>query len=303
MQPHDRLTRTHEQNSKVKARELLDWAQESFDTTSIHDSGNKQRTTETDSLERWLSDSVVHGDPWKDAAGTVTMSPIPTEDPDRNEGPTSRLFGFDDDFTVFVSAPAVEDGLKSNGVGTDRSEPGKMEAGGDSSFESDMNCEGDEDETRLSAGIGGHYASLGSASDFGGSENGDSHAEYECMKDSEDDGLPTEEEIRATSARIFGTVARTRVVDAHAPTSEQNGLFHDISSSSSSTASVLSEPHDGNSEDEYDAAPFDLSRVLTALEEMKAEVAGIEDEGEKRKAAARVALGLVHGLEGDNRYI
>jgi hypothetical protein len=42
--------------------------------------------------------------------------------------------------------------------------------------------------------------------------------------------------------------------------------------------------------------PFDLSRVLVALDAMKDEIAGMADEGEKRKAAAQVALGLVYGL-------
>ena len=42
--------------------------------------------------------------------------------------------------------------------------------------------------------------------------------------------------------------------------------------------------------------PFDLSRVLAGLDAMKEEIAGISDEDEKRKAAAKVALALVYGL-------
>ena len=41
---------------------------------------------------------------------------------------------------------------------------------------------------------------------------------------------------------------------------------------------------------------FDLSRVFSALQGMKDEIAGMEDEDERRRAAARVALGLVYGL-------
>jgi len=41
---------------------------------------------------------------------------------------------------------------------------------------------------------------------------------------------------------------------------------------------------------------FDLNRILSSLTSAKAEIAGIEDEDKRRQAAARVALGLVHGL-------
>jgi len=51
--------------------------------------------------------------------------------------------------------------------------------------------------------------------------------------------------------------------------------------------------------EEGGAGTFDLSQVLSALQAMKEEIAGISDEGERRKAAARAALGLVAGLELD----
>jgi hypothetical protein len=51
-------------------------------------------------------------------------------------------------------------------------------------------------------------------------------------------------------------------------------------------------------EQEHAMASLDLGSVVTALEGMKAEIAGMTDDGERRKAAARVALGLVYGLEG-----
>ena len=68
----------------------------------------------------------------------------------------------------------------------------------------------------------------------------------------------------------------------------------------------------GESEDEADFADgdedgedgglgaFDLSRVLGALQGMKDEIAGMTDEGARRKAAARVALGLVYGLRRED---
>jgi len=55
-------------------------------------------------------------------------------------------------------------------------------------------------------------------------------------------------------------------------------------------------PEDDN---DFDGA-FDLSRVLSGLEAMKSEISGINDEDERRKAAAKVALGLVYGLGGED---
>jgi hypothetical protein len=49
-----------------------------------------------------------------------------------------------------------------------------------------------------------------------------------------------------------------------------------------------------------DEGVFDLGNVLASLEGMKAEIAGIPDEDARRAAAARVALGLVHGLGLDD---
>lgn len=49
-------------------------------------------------------------------------------------------------------------------------------------------------------------------------------------------------------------------------------------------------------EDENDLGSFDLSRVLAGLDAMKAEISTMTSEDERRKAAARVALGLVYGL-------
>ena len=46
-----------------------------------------------------------------------------------------------------------------------------------------------------------------------------------------------------------------------------------------------------------EVGPFDLSQVMNVLQEMKSEISGMDSEEERRKAAARVALGLVYGLE------
>jgi hypothetical protein len=75
----------------------------------------------------------------------------------------------------------------------------------------------------------------------------------ELGSDDEDEDLPSEQEIRAASARIFSSAN-----------------------------------DDGN---------FDLSAVLSTLDGIKAEIAGIEDEDTRRRAAAQAALGLVYGLD------
>lgn len=78
----------------------------------------------------------------------------------------------------------------------------------------------------------------------------------------EEDDLPSRNEIESAASRIF-----------------QSGSTH-------------------NREQDGDAPAFDLSRILSALQGMKEEVSGIEDIAERRKAAAKVALGIVYGLEG-----
>lgn len=80
------------------------------------------------------------------------------------------------------------------------------------------------------------------------------------IDDGDDQLLPSESEIRAASSRIFAS--------ARDPDADNLGTF-------------------------------DLSLVFSALQAMKEEISGIEDEDERRKAAARAALGLVEGLDLD----
>ncbi|KAJ7505247.1 hypothetical protein B0H11DRAFT_1904641 [Mycena galericulata] len=96
--------------------------------------------------------------------------------------------------------------------------------------------------------------------------------------------LHTDAEIEAMSARIFG----------HPP-------MPTLSRYAALNAVPLDAGAGAGRGSEYNMAPFDLSRVMSALEGMKAEIAEMPDEsrGERRKAAARVALGLVYGLEAD----
>ena len=85
-----------------------------------------------------------------------------------------------------------------------------------------------------------------------------------------DPALPSRADVAAVSRRIFDAGGCAEDADADADADADGGCAQ---------------------------APFDLSRVLGALEAMKEEIAGIADEDEKRRAAAKVALGLVYGLE------
>jgi hypothetical protein len=151
----------------------------------------------------------------------VSSSPVSTIPP----APPRPLRGFDDDFTVFVSPAAATPPAPP---------PGKSSE--------DMSIDSSEGDGSGLWAPSHSYRSRGSGSEIG---------EEDEEGGGDDIELPTEEEIRAMSSRLFGS----------------------------------------------DDA-FDMSRVVNELNEMKAEIAGMEDDGERRKAAARVALGLAHGIGG-----
>ncbi|KAJ7095795.1 hypothetical protein B0H15DRAFT_827126 [Mycena belliarum] len=235
-------------------RRDLDWAQSSGDELSplggLVRGASKQQEMEV--LTRWLEDDdgvSPREDPWRSAAdsGVLASSPTGMDAPKSLDG--GAEFGFDDDFTVFVSAPTEPLGVEEEDIEDDSFDSPRL---------------GLPDASPL-------YLSLGSALDL--------HEVAEAKSvppEDVDEDLPTDAEIEEMSARIFGDPFYTKAdedadVKSHAP-----------------------EP-DG----EYDMAAFDLSRVMSALEGMKAEIATMEDEGERRKAAAKVALGLVYGLEAD----
>ena len=234
------------------ASRSLDWANnadETFDeddlTVPVSQSSARaamqaRMRRDMEELKQWLEDEEgdrrAKDDPWKDAASTEFVS-SPIDMRTGNTVTAKEGNAFEDDFTVFVSAPA-ENAPKDDVL--------------EESFDSD----------RLQTGSSMMYHSLGSASDLG--DLGDDAEDEE-----EDDiDLPTEEEILASSGRIFGS---TEFPDS------------------------FSFDNTGGGEDEF--ASFDLSRVLGALQGMKEEIAGMENEEERRNAAAKVALGLVYGLE------
>jgi hypothetical protein len=251
MQPkaYNRVQSTQRRPSQ--AHTLLDWA--GSGSADIHD--------EMEALERWLEDddggdggASIRNDPWSAAVEKRTSeSPQPQETLGVSSGrvPKNAVFGFDDDFTAYVSASP------------------RQKSGDD----------GESENVNAGISVPGSYTSLGSASDF--EEDRDFDRGHDLDEQSDDDeDLPTKAEIRETSARIFGSSLPSSRIRA------STGSGVDI------TTSPISP------EQEHAMASLDLGSVVTALEGMKAEIAGMTDDGERRKAAARVALGLVYGLEG-----
>jgi hypothetical protein len=199
----------------------------------------------------------------------MSLSPIDTGSTTpfgMKDKPTGEFsIGFEDDFTEFVSAPAVkkEEGETTpDAFGYHNKQQDTFESPMPSAIQSGSLEPG-------SARV--RYESLGS--DFGGSDFGDEEPLYESLDDGDnEDDLPTKEEIRKTSAQIFGAVP--------------------LSTKGDPASASMAEDSDGDER----VGPFDISQVMGALEQMKSDISGMENEEERRRAAAKVALGLVYGL-------
>ncbi|KAJ7600717.1 hypothetical protein C8J56DRAFT_911093 [Mycena floridula] len=195
-------------------------------------------------LARWLEEDDdeqrrrdMKEDPWQsEASGDVISSPTELS---VNEDQMK----FEDDFTVFVSAPATS-------LSNEHGHLTPTHSAG--SFNPSFDFDG------LGVPLSGSlYRSLGSQSDLGDIDHDGEGGEH--IDSDDDDLLPTKEEIQSTASRLFGS-------------------------------------HDDADDD---LAAFDLSRVLGALQGIKEEIATMEDEGERRKAAAKASLALLVGLERD----
>ncbi|KZT64928.1 hypothetical protein DAEQUDRAFT_732027 [Daedalea quercina L-15889] len=281
---------------KSRARELLDWAQDeegddglralisgsgsagdiSFSSDADTEQPRKSRMQrEMEELERWLADEdstrqTAEAQAWVIAEHDMPLQssawqdmPIPSI-----RTPTAELpvFGFDDDFTEFVSAPTPSVSTWSHSLVLDV-------------------------DQLVPQHTGASYRSLASVSDFG--DEGEAayfpHVEDESALPSageDDPDLPSPVEVLATSRRIFGSTSPVPLPSTSVATSSPHE--HD-------------EPHSFEHDDDDDSemSAFDLPRVLSVLQGMKEEIAGMTDDAERRKAAARVALGLVYGLQLD----
>lgn len=220
---------------------------------------------EAESARAWINvekPSIGFGDADADTAlptPTIALTPT-TEQPYLHYTKS----GFDDDFTEFVSAPAA---------GPSRSP----------TMDSIM-------DRLVPMYTGASYHSLASVSDIDVEQSWVHHA-LESGDEDEDPELPSQAEIAETSRQIFD-------VSGALPTPDNASA-----STSASAPEHFDEDHAFDhpdaDEDDFEMAPFDLSRVLHALQGMKEQIAGIEDGPEKRRAAARVALGLAYGLQVD----
>lgn len=251
-----------------------------FPDSQLSTHSNRMQS-EVEELARWLEDGIQDSeDPWKVAVPSDVMvaATSPTgykfSSREKDEEQTKSLepidfARFDDDFTVFVSASSAEDHDRKSGYFTPAED-------------------GCEDHDGLKPPVDGMrmYNPLASVSDFGGSEG--SQESSRIISDDEGEGLPTREEILETSSKIFG----------------QRGKLPLTANSLGSLKSSLHEETgvDETQVDGEDIAPFDLSKVFGALQQMKEDISGMENEDERRKAAARVALGLVYGLDAKGDF-
>ena len=113
--------------------------------------------------------------------------------------------------------------------------------------------------------------------------------------DASDEDLPNHDDILKTSARIFGAPRGTHDESRPPLSSASRSQVED-----EGYVDLGEEDHDSLTKldrDAYSGSDFDLSHVFSTLQLLKEEISGMEDESERRKAAARVALGLVYGLD------
>ncbi|EIW81011.1 hypothetical protein CONPUDRAFT_165241 [Coniophora puteana RWD-64-598 SS2] len=312
-----------------------------------------QMARELAALERWLDDGMSDssaeggGDGGGHAHARDAEDKVPISlskelfvDPRARESTAAAEFvdspvatGFDDDFTVFVSAPPSgeagaatlslpvsartwQEGEGSSrlradsmalGMGAVEAHSPRRRLGSSASFGStfSFNEEDDRERERDSArgegegedgsgrstpaqddahltphhSSGVAYHSLGSVSDFGAG-------------DGEDEDLPSQAEIAQTAQRIFGRDAG-QLQSTKSPSTN-------ITASGTSDVFKARSPATSDATDS-DAAPaeleaFDLQSVFGALQGLKEEISLMPDDAERRRAAARVALGLVYGM-------
>jgi len=143
---------------------------------------------------------------------------------------------------------------------------GEEEQGGEDEFGEMVGAPGKDD-----------WAELGDGDEHEHEHGGEGEGWTVLEEEEEEDGLPAEAEVVRTHVQIFGPPPP--------PPAPPGG------SSSSQPKAAADQPR----REDYEQA-FDLSSALGALQSMRDEIQGMTDEKARRRAAARVALGLVHGL-------
>ena len=287
---------------KSRVGDLLDWATVESEAdgdanlirglTASEVEVKEQMQREMDALESWLQEakdesdgregheelkSQDHDDPWSTAKA---------HDIHHDDGLT---IGFDDDFDEFVGAPM------------------------------DVTYGYDRPTTSLSVSSAPHRAFT---NDFAPNSRNVITAEDDVLDfDDEDPDLPSHAEVEEMSRRLFGSALLAPPSTSHAwerlhsplVTSNSTDLPGDAPEQPSTTIDSDAPDRsgfsplgaDGAAVDEHEAddfefEQFDFSKVLGALQGVKEEIAGMAGEDERRKAAARVALGLVYGLRKED---
>lgn len=274
---------------KSRARELLDWAREEecddglralvqpptddvesdtdYTPSSTPTVAAKPKTSrmqkEMDEFQRWLEEDEsqrVNEDPWARRGQLEFGSPPTVDSCSDAKTPTA---------TTFV--------VSGNGF-----------ADGGHGFEDDftdfigapVDHEPRRPESNQTKKPSFAYMSLGS--------------EFDALE-GEDTELPSQDEIQATTRRLFGSLP------SHPPTSTSVSSQQPLPTTNPSDLGASPAPSTTTlgDDDESEFSQFDLSRVFSALQVMKEEISEITDDSERRKAAARVALGLVYGLQRD----
>lgn len=306
---HDLVTallnsgRSRDDRTHRQLQELASWLDE------------KKTGTETDDAESASAndDTITI---WSTAVTPGNMTPHALSDVGSHPG--SPEPGFDDDFTAFVSASEsssfdVVDTSTSQGSRQNQPHLRNNSPLAASSFSSTFsfesaasgpstpNVEKPEqqslDNSYLTPFNTSSYRPLGSVSDFGDPDTETCHerAGGPCSSEHngsehENDEMPTTDEIAETSRRIFGSVPLTA-----SPTVDRKKTV--LSDGDGDLEALIRESSEGD--DLPDLRRFDLQEVLSSLQGLKEEIAGMSDDKERRKAAARVALGLVYGLDVD----
>jgi hypothetical protein len=300
-------------NRKSRAGDLLDWA--SMEDASGTDGGalllqsrhatdtqadmKRKMQKEMDELESWLDSDQVskevkidHDDPWSTAHGHQV-------DLDYYGGDHEHEHAFEDDFDDFVGAPM--DVLYH---GDSRpSKPAITDTNATSSASSSATPQ--RAFTTDFVTFDGEVVYV---------ENDDTEI------DTEDPDMPSRAEIESMSRRLFGSAnlgipqswpAWQRLHSPVAQGSSRELPTGDEHGSTSASAGQDEAPRefgfeqlqtgDEEEDEDFEMGAFDLSKVLGALQGMKEQIASMDDEGQRRKAAAKVALGLVYGLQKEGK--
>ncbi|KAH0832034.1 hypothetical protein J3R83DRAFT_12940 [Lanmaoa asiatica] len=280
---------------------------------SGNDGDHMQR--ELEELERWLDEDTLSGGadarsadsedeavPWSTVVTPGTLSPSSSGFLE-NSRPTTPKAGFDDDFASFVSASSAGFAGVPQASSESLSSPPLASTSFSSTFSFNSASSGRStpifddyasfDKTHLAPSES--YKSLGSVSDLGDIDKESVNLErLSTSSDEEGEDMPSQLEITETSRRIFGIMP-------HSLSAAQEGGDGSLQALTA-LGGAPSQSYPGEQLDvemmDANLERFDLQSVLGALQGLKEEIAEMPDK-ERRKAAARVALGLAYGLDSN----